>query len=378
MKRRKLIKITNSAYFQHRQLQGQLKAFSEDFETIAVAPDGDDWEALLLDQEVRGVAIDMARNINPIKDLLTLWQLIKLFREEHPDIVHTHTPKAGLLGMLAAWLTRVPVRMHTVTGFPLTIATGLKRKILWITEWLTYICATHVYPNSHKMLEIIDEVGLLQKPKMKVVGNGSSNGIDIGYYSADAVNEIKQSELPITFGFVGRIFYEKGINELIGAFVRLQKEFPNQIGLRLIGFMEEELYPVSYWVKAEIKHNPGIEFVGYQSDVRPYLLGCDVFVFPSYREGFPNVVMQAGALGLPQIVSDINGCNEIIIDGVNGIIIPPQDEEALYQAMKKLIEEPVLISEMSKQARELITSRYERKEMWRLIKQEYLTALSRC
>lgn len=372
----KLFKLTNSAYFQHRQLQGQLKYFSKEFDVVAVAPAGEDWEALLSEQQVRGIAVDMARNINPIRDLQTIRCLIKIFRQERPDIVHTHTPKAGLLGMIAAWMTRVPVRMHTVTGFPLTIATGWKKRVLWLTEWLTYSCATHVYPNSHRMLKIIEEMGLSQKSKMKVIGNGSSNGIDTGYFSSKAVSEVKFSSYPFVFGFVGRIFYEKGINELIGAFVRLQKEYPEIIGLRLIGFMEEGLYPVDEWVKKEIECNTGIEYVGYQSDVRPYLLGCQAFVFPSYREGFPNVVMQAGSLGLAQIVSDINGCNEIIIPEVNGVIIPPQDEEALYQAMKRFVQNPNMVRGMSSRARGLITSRYERREIWKLMNLEYMSALS--
>lgn len=161
------------------------------------------------------------------------------------------------------------------------------------------------------MCDIICSMGI-GNPKMLVIGNGGSNGIDTAFYSRNATQDIKISTFDFTFGFVGRIFYEKGINELVASFIRLQKDYPN-IGLRLIGFMEENLYPVDDWVKQEISTNSHIEFVGFQQDVRPYLMGCEAFVFPSYREGFPNVVMQAGALELPQIVTDINGCNEIIV-----------------------------------------------------------------
>ena len=369
MKKKKLFKITNSAYFQVRQLQGQLNYFSAYFDVIAVAPKGEGWEELQK-QQARCIPVKMSRAINPIFDLITLFQLVKLFIKEKPTIVHSHTPKAGLLGMLAAWIARVPIRMHTVTGFPLTTATGIKKQILRFTERLTYACATNVYPNSQKMCDIICSMGIGNPKKMLVIGNGGSNGIDTAFYSRNATQDIKISTFDFTFGFVGRIFYEKEINELVASFIRLQKDYPN-IGLRLIGFMEENLYPVDDWVKQEISTNSHIEFVGFQQDVRPYLMGCEAFVFPSYREGFPNVVMQAGALELPQIVTDINGCNEIIVQNKNGIIVPPQDEHALYKAMKYFLDNPNEVKRMAKNARAMITSRYERNKFWKLMLEEY-------
>lgn len=368
MKKIKLFKITNSAYFQVRQLEGQIKFFSQYFDVTAIAPLGENWDDLV-QQGGRCIPIKMSREISPISDMLTLIKLVKIFVKEKPTIVHTHTPKAGLLGMIAAWVARVPIRMHTVTGFPLMTAKGVKKILLRFTEKVTYACATNIYPNSPKMCNKILEMNLVRASKLQVIGNGSSNGIDTTYYSRDKVSPIP-SRFEFTFGFVGRIFYEKGINELISAFVRLQKVYPN-IGLRLIGFMEEKLYPVEQWVKDEINTNSHIDFFGFQKDVRPFLLGCNAFVFPSYREGFPNVVMQGGALGLPQIVSDINGCNEIIIQNQNGIIIPPKDVEALYNAMKFFLENPAEITRMSNNARKMITDRYERTKIWELMLNEY-------
>lgn len=169
MKKKKLFKITNSAYFQVRQLQGQLNYFSAYFDVIAVAPKGEGWEELQK-QQARCIPVKMSRAINPIFDLITLFQLVKLFIKEKPTIVHSHTPKAGLLGMLAAWIARVPIRMHTVTGFPLTTATGIKKQILRFTERLTYACATNVYPNSQKMCDIICSMGIGNPKKMLVIG----------------------------------------------------------------------------------------------------------------------------------------------------------------------------------------------------------------
>ena len=317
----------------------------------------------------------MARNINLFADLRTICQLVKLFKKEKPTIVHTHTPKAGLLGMIAAKIARVPIRMHTVTGFPLTIAQGLKKVILTITEKTTYACATNVYPNSHNMKDIIVSMGIGNPHKLTVIGNGSSNGIDTSFFDKAKIDKVPCIKKGFTFAFVGRIFYEKGINELISSFVKLQKTHKS-IYLRLIGFMEEDLYPVDPWIKDEINNNPSIDFVGFQKDVRKFLVDCDAFVFPSYREGFPNVVMQAGALGLPQIVSDINGCNEIIENGKNGIIVPSKDADALYDAMKYILENSVELTSMRSCARDMITSRYERKKVWMLMLDEYNRLLS--
>src|SRR5690606_5051455 len=172
------------------------------------------------------------------------------------------------------------------------------------------------------------------------------------------------------FIFIGRLVSEKGINELVGAFRRLQTTHQN-ITLLLVGPLEADLDPLNPETLLEIKNNPKIKTTGYQQDVRPYLAVADVLTFPSYREGFPNVVMQAGAMGLPAIVSDINGCNEIIENGQNGVIIPVKNEEALLKAMSEFITNPEMTDKLSSRAREIICSRYDRKEFWRLLKQEY-------
>ena len=163
---------------------------------------------------------------------------------------------------------------------------------------------------------------------------------------------------------------DKGINELIHVFIRLYQK-NTKIRLLLVGPFEKDLDPVLPEVEEQILHHPGITFVGWQPDVRPFLAASDAFVFPSYREGFPNVVMQAGAMGLASIVTDINGCNEIIVDGKNGVIIPSKDEEALYQAMKDFVVHPEKVKQMAANARPMIASRYEQKMVWEALLEEY-------
>lgn len=375
---KKIIRITTVPVSLKVLLKEQLKFMKQYFDIIAVSSDGDCFEEMIKEQEVRGVKINMTRKITPIADLVSLCRLIILFTKERPEIVHSHTPKAGLLGMMAAWITRVPVRMHTVAGLPLLVHGGKKRKLLEFVEKLTYYCSTNVYPNSFRMKDIIINLGLCQKEKLKVIGNGSSNGIDLDYFSKtdEVLTEAEQYKKDdvFTFCFIGRIVKDKGINELISAFIRLYSENKN-IRLLLVGSFEKKLDPVLSETEDAINNHEAIEFVGFQKDVRPFLLASDALAFPSYREGFPNVVLQAGAMGLPSIVTDINGCNEIIEDGVNGVIIPPKDTDELYNAMKRFVMHNDWVKSMADVAREKIAIKYDRKVVWEALLEEYKRAL---
>lgn len=177
-----------------------------------------------------------------------------------------------------------------------------------------------------------------------------------------------------TFCFVGRIVRDKGINELVHAFVWLYQEY-SKINLLLVGPLERKQAPLLPEVEKELFIHPAIRFVGWQADVRPFLAASDALVFPSYREGFPNVVMQAGAMDLPSIVTDINGCNEIIIEGKNGMIVPPRNVNALHQALHWFITHPKEVEEMAAHARSLIVSRSEQQKVWEALLKEYQSFL---
>lgn len=375
----KLIRITTVPQSLKILLKGQLKFMSDYFEVIGISSDGTGLKDVEENEGVRTISVEMTRKITLFKDIRSTYRLYKILRKEKPFIIHTHTPKAGVVGMLAAWLAQVPYRLHTVAGLPLLEAKGAKRILLDKVEKLTYKCATNIYPNSLELYNIILKNKLTRTEKLKVIANGSSNGINTSYFSPNLFTEAGKNSLRETLGvasndilfiFIGRLVKDKGINELVKAFINVNNSYSNT-KLLLVGPFERDLDPVEENTEHLIKTHPAILSVGFQQDVRPYLAISDIFVFPSYREGFPNVVMQAGAMGLPNIVTNINGCNEIIINGVNGIIILSKNVEELQNAMSDLIRNEDKRVNMANVAREMIVSRYEQIFVWKELLKTY-------
>ena len=369
----KLIRTSTIPASLENLLKGQLKMLSKYYNVLAVSSPGDDMETIEEREGVRTIAIPMERRISLIKDFISLIRLIVLFAKERPDMVHSITPKAGLLSMLAAWITRVPVRMHTFTGLVFPTATGKMQKLLIAMDRLTCFCATHINPEGEGVKRDFVNYNITSKP-LHIIANGNVNGIDLEYF--DKTPEVVEKacsykkEGTFTFCFVGRMVRDKGINELVHSFLRLYQK-DERVRLLLVGPFEKELDPVLPEVEEHILHHPGICYMGYQNDVRPFLVASDALVFPSYREGFPNVVIQAGAMGLPAIVTDINGCNEIVLPDLNGVIIPSKDEQALYESMKYFASHPVEVERMAANARPLIASRYEQRIVWNALLDEY-------
>lgn len=379
MSKRKLVRITTIPLSLDKLLQGQLRFMREHFDIVAVSSEREYLEKIGQREGVETYPVNMTRQITPHKDLWALLKLWLFFLKTKPHIVHTHTPKAGIVGMLAAQLAGVPYRLHTVAGLPLLEAIGKKRKLLDYVEKLTYHCATHVLPNSKGLKKIILDLGFTSPKKIKVLANGSSNGIDTSYFSTahfsfaqkvDLKESLQITDADFVFVFVGRLVSDKGINEAVSAFKKVSITYP-QSKLLLVGPLESELDPLNPETLEAISHCPAIIAVGYQPDVRPYLAISDCLVFPSYREGFPNVVMQAGAMDLPAIVSDINGCNEIIIPGENGIIVPAKSEVTLMEAMELMLSDEPLRNRLKSNARRMIVERYEQRVVWEALLKEY-------
>ena len=303
----------------------------------------------------------MQRHISLFKDIVSLLRMIRLFRKEKPYAVHSMTPKAGLLCMAAGKLTKVPIRIHTFTGLIFPTSTGLKRKILMAADKLICSCATHIIPEGEGVKRDLLENKITKKP-IKVLGYGNCRGIDLKRFDRtddvlEEARKIRRNDL-FTFITIGRLVGDKGINELVKAFSRLQKEIPN-IRLLLLGQYEPQIDSLKPETIREIKENNAIIEVGQQTDVRPWLAAADCAVLASYREGFPNVVIEAGTMGLPQVVTDINGANEIIIAGKNGMIVPPRNSDALYDAMKRMITDAKWRELLASNARNMIANRYE-------------------
>ena len=372
----KLLRITTVPISLKYLIKGQMRFMStRGFEVLMMSASGEEIEEVIKYEQCKHVELPLTRKITPIQDLKAVLKLYRFLKKEKPTIVHTHTPKAGIVGMLASYLARVPNRLHTVAGLPLLEIKGVKRKVLNLVEKLTYKCATKVYPNSKGLKKIILDNKFTKKDKLKVIANGSSNGIDTSYfnpelYTVDDKKSLKEQlnikPADFVFIFVGRIVGDKGVNELAAAFEKLSKE-REDVKLVLVGWSEDELDPLKKKTSAILANNKQIIAVGFQNDVRPYFAIADALVFPSYREGFPNVVLQAGAMNLPCIVTNINGSNEIIEEGKNGMIIPVKNATVLFDAMVKMMTD----TQLKLKAREMITSRFEQKVVWEALFSEY-------
>lgn len=349
--------VPQSLYF----VTGMIPDLEKKYEVVLLSSPGPQWVNIRSSYpNVKCIEVKMERRISILKDFKSLFSLWWVFRCERPIMVHSMTPKAGLLCMFAAWIAGVPVRVHMVTGLVFPTSVGLKKRILMFTDWLTCACATHIIPEGEGVKKDLINYGITKKP-IRVLGYGNCKGIDLVKF--DRTEEVMSRACDlfkkdcITFIAVGRLVGDKGINELVAAFVKLNKEYP-LTRLVLVGPTEEHLDPLKPETMKTIEHCSCIEAVGSQNDVRPWFASSDVAVLASYREGFPNVVIEAGAMGLPQVVTDINGANEIIVDGKNGIIVPPKNTEALYRAMKRMLNTDYRAS-LAKNSREMVASRYE-------------------
>lgn len=359
-------------------LKGQLAFLKEYYEVVAVSGQDAHLDNVANREGVRTIPVSFQRQISPFKDFISLLKLYKVLRKEKPLIVHSITPKAGLLTMIAGYFAGVPIRVHTFTGLVFPYKKGFLHHLLLFLDKVLCRFATHIIPEGEGVKKDLLAFKVTKKP-LKVIANGNVNGIDLDFFNPNKVSQVEQENLKqqlsinatdFVFVFVGRLVSDKGINELVAAFTDLCKQNSN-CKLLLVGPFENELDPLNLETLNLISSNKSIISVGFQEDVRPYLALSNVFVFPSHREGFPNVVLQAGAMNLPCIVTDICGSNEIIISNETGIIIPVKNEIAIFDAMQLLYHDKDLFQKLQSKSRVNIVSRFQQELVWNNLLQEY-------
>ncbi|MBK7433231.1 MAG: glycosyltransferase family 4 protein [Chitinophagaceae bacterium] len=377
---KKLIRITTVPMALRYLLPGQMRYMSaHGFEVLMISANGRELESVIRNEQCRHLIVPMTRKITPWQDLRCLIRLIRIFRKERPDIVHTHTPKAGLLGMLAARFCGVRIRIHTVAGLPLMVEKGFRYRLLRLTEKLTYSSATQVWPNSHSLCDFIRSERLAPAAKLQVIGKGSTNGIDLDRFSVNALQEEKIQQARSAIGYsasnkyllcIGRLVADKGIVELIRVFDRLQEKHP-YLRLILVGDYEKNLDPLPADIESEIEKNPSIIHISWTDEVEYFLHVADHFIFPSHREGFPNVLLQAGAMGLPVICSRIAGNVDIVTHLKTGLIFDDRDEADMFNQVEFSLSNPQKVSEMAAALEQEIRENYRRENIWQNLLEAY-------
>lgn len=382
--RPKLVRITTVPISMRLLITGQ-PAYMKDagFDVTLVSSEGNDWNGIPDLSQYSLHKIEMARQIDIKKDIRALFALIRLFRKIRPDIVHSHTPKAGLLAMLAAKISGVPVRIHTLAGLPLMTATGVKRKILFQAEKLTFKSANETWPNSKQLLNFVLTNKMLPQHKVRMILNGSSNGIDLSKFTVQAINSERQKALrkdytivdsDFCFLAVGRMVNDKGIAELVQAFLQV---YATHSGARLFllgPFEEADGLPQS--LIDIIKTHQAITHINWSDEVEYFMSICQCFVHASHREGFPGVVLQAGAMGIPIICSDIPGNIDIVESESEGHVYPVKNEQALLVQMTTVLDNYALAIQKAQLLQEKIIKNYDRKIVHKAIRDMYVQLLN--
>lgn len=272
--------------------------------------------------------------------------------------------------MFSGWVCGTPIRIHTFTGLIFPSQRGFRRWLLIWIDRLICMFATRVVPEGQGVKNDLQRYGITRK-RLELIGYGNIAGVDTKYFSIDApgvvsaknalVAQLKLKPSDFVFCFIGRLNADKGISELVAAFI----ELPQNAHLLLIGAVDQTC-PVDTVTLSKIESHSRIHSLGFQDDVRPALAVANIFVLPSYREGFPNVVLQAASMQRPVIASDINGCNEVVQSGVNGWLVPPRQIGALRGAMHlSMNQASVTLTQMGMTSRALVKDHFERSEHWK-------------
>ena len=309
----------------------------------------------------------IARKITPLKDIIAIFRLMRYFRNQRCRIVHSHTPKGGLIGMIASFLVHVPVRIYTIHGLPLETATGLKRKLLWLAEMVSCRLANHILAVSPSLKDLVLKKKLCCPEKIEILGDGTACGINLKVFNPDGKTEsvIMQirEELGISFdatviGFVGRMVPDKGIDCLLKSFEIIQRQVDN-IYLMIVGDYDNVRESVDDETREVIENNKQIIIVGFKNNVIPYYYAMDMLVLPSRREGFNYVLLEAAATGLSTVTTNATGCVDGVVDEETGFVVDIDDYEQFADRILRLIRSPEMRNVYGKKGLERVKSLFD-------------------
>lgn len=364
-------------------MQGQVQYLQRlGFDVTLICSPGERLDVLGRMEGVQIIELSIAREIAPLRDIVSLWRLWRILHRLSPDLTNVGTPKAGLLGGFAAWLTRIPCRFYTLRGLRFETANGLKRWLLIYAERLACCFAHRVICVSPSLREKAVVSGFTSRERTVVFGTGSSNGVDASRFAptperirkgAELRHELGIPPLAPVVGFIGRLTCDKGIPELVEAFLQLREQFPD-LRLLLLGCFEEE-DPLPIQTRRCIEMHRSVIFPGYIEDTAPYYALVDVLVLPSHREGFPNVVLEAHAAGKPVVAARATGAIDAVVDGETGLLFPVGDVTALADALAKLLTDKTLASKMGLAGQERIKREFRQERIWDALCAEYVRRL---
>lgn len=359
-------------------LTGRLRALREaGFRVTLVSSPGDLLERTAQREGVDWIALPIRRGIAPFADIVSLVRLCWLLRRLRPDLTEFSTPKAGLLGTLAAMLCGVPQRIYMLRGLKLEGTTGFKQRILLLAERLTAACAHSVLCNSPSLRAEALALGIAPESKLHLLGDGSSNGVDVERFSP-GMSSVRErlgipTEAPV-IGFVGRLTRDKGIPELLKAFDQILAVAPTA-RLLLVGWFDKAEDALGKGLRSRIERDPQIHFTGFVQDTSTYYKAMDVMVLPTYREGFPNVVLEAAATGIPVVTTLCTGSRDSVLPEVTGLLIPPGYPEAISEAVLKLLHNPEMRRRMGVAARTWIVEHFQDRRVLALANSYYKSLL---